>query len=107
MAPHRSATNSAVINFNSSGDNTIISAPASGPINVYCMVFTVSGATNITFKDSVVGSLSGAFILTANGSNMTLPMSDEPWYQIQPGSAFVMSSSNAVTVGGTVWYTNG
>jgi len=107
MAPHRSATYSAAINFNSSGDNVVISSPASGPINVYAIFFTVNGATNLTFKDSVVGNLSGAIVLTGNGSSLTLPMQDEPWYQIQPGSNFVMNSSNAVTFGGTIWYTQG
>lgn len=106
MAPHRSQTYSAAINFNSSGDNTIVSAPASGPINVYGIVFTVNGATNITFKDAAT-ALSGAFVLTGNGSSFTLPMSDEPWFQVQPGDNFVMNSSNAVTVGGTLWYTTG
>ncbi len=71
------------------------------------MVFTVTGATNITFKDTVGGSLSGAIVLTGNGSSFTLPMSDEPWFQIQPGGNFVMNSSNAVTVDGTLWYTAG
>lgn len=107
MAPHRSHTQSLPINFNSSGDNTVISAPTSGPINIYAIAFTVTGATNVTFKDSIVGSLSGAMVFTGNGSSMTLPMQDEPWYQIQPGSNFVMNSSNAVTFGGTVWFTLG
>jgi len=107
MAPHRSATYTAAINFNSSGDNVVIVAPASGPINIYSIVFTVNGATIVTYKDTIAGSLSGGFILTGNGSSFTLPMSDEPWYTIQPGANFVMNSSNAVTFGGTIWYTLG
>src|SRR5579864_191448 len=99
MAPHRSATKSVVLNFNSSGDNTVIAAVAGAPINVYCIVYTVSGATNITFKDGTT-ALSGSYILTGNGSSQTMPMSDEPWFQIQPGDAFVMNSSNAVAVAG-------
>lgn len=104
---HRSATYSAAISFNSSGDNTVIAAPASGPINIYAIFFTVTGATNFTVKDSVVGALSGAVVLTGNGSSFTLPLQEEPWYQIQPGSNFVINSSNAVSFGGTVWYTIG
>jgi len=107
MAPHRSATYSAAINFSSSGDNVIVSSPTIGPINVYAIFFTVSGATNITFKDTVAGSFSGAVILTGNGSSLTLPMSDEPWFQVQPTANFVINSSNAVTVGGMLYYTTG
>lgn len=104
---HRSATKPTVVSFSSSGDNTIVAAQTAGPINVYGIVFTVAGATNITYKDSVVGALSGALVFTSNGSSMTLPLQEEPYFQIQPGSAFVMNSSNAVAVAGTVWVTTG
>lgn len=107
MSIHRSQTRSGVVNFNSSGDNTVVTAPSTGPINVYGIVFTVSGATNVTFKDSVVGALTGAIVLTGNGSSFTLPLQDEPWFQIQPGSAFVMNSSSPVTFGGILWFTLG
>ena len=106
MAPHRSAMRLAVINFSSSGDNTVVAAFGSSPINVYCIRYTVNGATVVTYKDNAT-ALSGGIILTGNGSSETLPMSDEPWYQIQPGDAFIMNSSNAVTFGGNVWYTLG
>jgi hypothetical protein len=104
---HRSATRNVALNFSSSGDNTIVSAPTIGPINVYGLFFTVAGATNITFKDSVVGNLSGAVVLTGNGSSLTLPLQDEPYYQIQPGSNLVINNSNAVSVQGSLWYTTG
>ena len=107
MGAHRSATRSLAINFNASGDNTVIAPSPTGPVNVYALAFTVTGATSITFKDSIVGVLSGAIMFTGNGSSMTLPLQDEPWYQIQPGSAFVMNSSNVVTGGGTIWFTTG
>lgn len=107
MGVHRSSTRSAAISFNTSGDNTVISASSSGPINVYSLFFTVSAATNITYKDSVAGAFSGAIVFTGNGSSQTLPMNEEPWFQVQPGSNFVINSSNAVSVGGIVWYTTG
>lgn len=106
MAPHRAATYCGVINFNSSGDNTVIAATTGVPINIYCIRYTVDGATVLTYKDNAT-ALSGGIILTGNGSSETLPMSDEPWYQIQPGNAFIMNSSNAVQFGGNVWYTLG
>jgi hypothetical protein len=106
MAPHRSATKSAAINFSSSGDNTVVAAQTIGPVNVYGLFFTVAGATNIVFKDGST-ALSGAVVLTGNGSAMTLQINDEPYFQCQPGDAFVMNSSNAVAVTGTVYYTTG
>jgi hypothetical protein len=107
MGAHRSSVLIAALNFSSTGDNTIITAGAVGPINVYGMFFTVTGATNITFKDSVVGALSGAIVLTANGSSITLPVSEEPLYYTQPGSNFVINQSGSATIGGTIYYTIG
>lgn len=106
MGVRRSATRQGAINFSASGDNIIVTAPANGPINVYGLVFTVTGATNITFKDAST-ALTGAMVFTGNGSSMTLPLQDEPWFQIQPGDNFIMNSSNAVTVGGALYYTTG
>ncbi len=107
MSIHRQQTKSAAINFSSSGDNTIVAASGGSPITIYGLFFTVSGATDITYKDSAVGGLSGAIIFTGNGSSQTLPLSDEPYMSLKPASDFVMNSSNAVTVGGIVWYTTG
>jgi hypothetical protein len=107
MGAHRSATKSAALNFSLTGDNTVIAAAASGPINVYGMSFTVTAATNITFKDSVAGAFSGAYVLTGNGSSLTFPLQEEPWFQVQPGSGFVINQSGSATIGGMIWYTNG
>ena len=107
MTVRRSSARNTKISFNTSGDNIIIPSPASGPLNVYGLFFTVTGATNIIYRDSVVGDLSGSVVFTGNGSSQTLPLQDEPYFQLPPGSNFVINSSNAVGVGGTVWYTTG
>lgn len=100
-------TKSAVINFSSSGDNTVIALNSTLPIHVYGILFTVGGATNITFKAGST-SLSGALVFTGNGSSMTIQINmDEPYFSCAPGSAFIMNSSGAVQVSGTVYYTNG
>lgn len=105
----RPSVKNAVINFNSSGDNIVItnlaSNPTTGPINVYGIIFTVGGATNITFKDGTT-ALSGAIVFTGNGSSMVLQINDEPYFPVSPGNNFVMNSSNAVQVSGIVYYTN-
>lgn len=101
---HPASTRRAVINFAGSGDNTVVAGIAGSPVRVYAFVFTVNGATNIIFKDGA-NVISGAFILTGNGSSMELPLSDEPVYETTLGNAFVMNSSNAVQVSGSLWYT--
>ena len=94
------------ISFSASGDNILVAAQAAGPISIAGMMFTVGGATNVIFKKGAT-AFSGAMIFTANGSSMTLPLNDEPWYRIPPGSAFVLNSSAAVAIGGIVWWING
>ena len=96
----------AAINFSTNGDNVVISSPANGPILVYGISFTVAGVTNITFKNGTTAQ-SGGFVFTGNGSSMTFPISESPVYFCDPGNNFVMNSSQAVQVSGSVWYTTG
>lgn len=97
----------AAINFAASGDNIVVPVFASGPISIAGIAFTVHAATNITFKNGSTAQ-SGAIELTNAGSAMTLPMNDGiSWYWADPGNNFIMNSSNAVQVSGTIWYTNG
>ena len=102
--PHPQATRTLPINFSASGDNTVISAVAGAPINVYGLDYTVTGATLMTFK-SGAAALSGAYNLTTNGSSQTKHLQEEPYYYCPPGAAFVMNSTNAVSVQGTIYYT--
>jgi hypothetical protein len=96
----------AVISFASSGDNIVVTAGAVGPINIYGVAFTVAGATNITFKNGTTAQ-SGAFVFTGNGSALSFPPGDTALYYADPGANFVINSSNAVQVSGTIWYANG
>ena len=68
--------------------------------------YTVAGATNVTYKAGST-ALSGAIVLTGNGSSQTLQISDEPYFYVPPGSAFVMNQSGAVQISGTVYYAAG
>lgn len=106
MSAHRSATRNTPLSFSAGGDNTIIAAPANGPINIYGISFTVTAATNITFKDGTT-ALTGAIVLTGNGSSLTWPLQDEPYLVVLPGDAFVINQSGSATIGGIVWYTTG
>lgn len=97
----------AVLSFNSSGDNTAIAAVTARPLKVWKIFFTSAGAVNVTYKDGASTSLSGAVVLTANGSSQTLYYDGSPHFITSPGNAFVMNLSGAVAITGMVFYTEG
>ncbi len=72
-------------------------------IRVYQVMLVLGGTTNITFQDGST-ALSGAMPMLANGS-FYLPSTGYPHYTTSVGNAFNINSSNAVQVGGTVWFT--
>lgn len=91
------------VNFNSSGDNTVVAAGTGAQtVKVYQLVLVVGAATNLTFKSGAGTSLSGAMPMTASGS-ITLDFNGEPWYATGAAAAFVINSSNAVQVSGTAY----
>lgn len=95
-----------VLNFNGNGDNNAIAAVTGQTIKVWKIAFTTAGAVNVTFKDGTT-ALSGAFVFTANGSNMILYYDGSPHFVTSPGNAFVMNLSAGVAITGEVWYTVG
>lgn len=95
------------INFSTSGDNTIVSGATNTVIKVYGLFYTVGGATNITYKDGAANALSGAVVLTANGSSQNLQPFGEPYFVTTSGNSFIMNSSVGVQVSGTIYYTLG
>lgn len=97
----------AAISFSSSGDNTVIAANTNLPIYVWQFFFVnndASTATNITLKEGST-SISGAYKIAAGGSH-TAGCTGVPWAIVPAGSAFVINSSAAVSVTGTVYYSN-
>lgn len=108
--PRASGLNSAVISFNGTGDNTAIASPASGPINVYGIWFTVDAATLLTIKGGNGASavaLSGTYDMTGAGSSQTLQINDEPYFYCAPGVNFIINQSGTANVRGTVYYRAG
>jgi len=99
-------TTPAPITFASSGNNTVVAAVGGKTVRVYKMILVVAGATNITFQDSAGSPVlfSGALPFQANGS-LVLDLTDEPWFTTTVGTSFVINSSNAVQVSGTIYYT--
>jgi hypothetical protein len=94
------------LNISSSGDNTVISAPSSGGIEVWQMSFTAAGAVNVTFKNGTTAQ-SGAYIFTGNGASLTWQYTEMPWVRTDPGNNFVINLSAAVGITGQVFYTLG
>jgi hypothetical protein len=92
----------AVISFAASGDNTIVAAVANKRIYIFRLYFILGAASNITFKTGTT-ALSGALPFQAN-QGMILDPTECPWHQTDVGSAFILNSSNAVQVSGSVGY---
>lgn len=86
-----------------SGDVTIIAGIAHKIIRVYRLAIVIAAATNVIFKEGAT-ALSGPMDFSTIGS-ITLDQSGLPWYICESGNSFVINSSNAVQIGGTIWYT--
>ena len=96
----------AIINFSSSGNNTIVVGVIYKLIRVYKIFFIVGAATNITPQDGASTALTGPMDFSAN-EGMVLDFDDVAWYTLSFGNDFVINSSNAVQVSGRVYYTQG
>lgn len=91
----------ATINFSTSGDNTIVAGTVGKSIKVLQYFFVLASASNLTFKSGST-SLSGPLDYPGAGSDVQdfiqLPLT------CNQGDAFIINSSSAVQVGGTVWF---
>ena len=85
------------------GDITVVSGVSGQTIRVFRLLLVVSGATDITFKDSTPTSLSGAMPIAANGG-IALDFNGDPWYTTAAGKGFIITSSAATQVSGSLWY---
>lgn len=102
LYPRKSHLISAPITFASSGNNTLIALSATKRIMVHRLWLVVAGATALTFKNGST-ELSGAVPMLSNGG-MTFDITGEPWFEVDIGNAFILNSSNAVQVSGSVYY---
>src|SRR5712692_2858354 len=104
-APNIMKITPVVVNFSGSGDQTIVTGVAGQTIRIMRVLLNTGAATNLTFKDGTT-ALTGAMAFAANGG-LVLDDSDEPWYIAADGNNFVINSSAAVQVSGTIWFTQG
>lgn len=94
------------INFSSSGDNVIVSGAGNSRVRVFRFKILVGAATTIQIKDGAGTVLDGPFVFSAN-QGMILDFTSidmPPWYSTSPGNSFIINSSNAVQVGGSMDY---
>ena len=89
------------INFAGAGDNIIIAGVFGQIIRVAQFLFVIADATNLIFK-------SGTTVLSGSmnfGSNAAI---DQDFIQLplhcNSGDSFIINSSNAVQIGGIIWY---
>lgn len=93
---------SSVVSFSSSGNNIVVALNATKRINIHRIWLVVAGATNLIFKNGTI-SLSGAVPMSTNGA-LTFDITGEPWFTASAGNDFIINSSDAVQVSGTVYY---
>jgi hypothetical protein len=95
----------AAVSHSASGDNTVVAAVAGKTTRVYRLFLVVAGTTVITIKDGAGTALTGVMTFAAGGS-LILDFQAEPWFSCTAGNAFIINSSNAVQISGTVYYVN-
>lgn len=91
------------IDFALSGGNVVIPSVVGKAITVYRIFLIVGGDTNLTMQDGPSTAQSGALPMLANGT-LAFDISNIPWYQTSVGKDFVITSSNAVQVSGTIYF---
>ena len=96
----------AVLDFNSNGDNTAIAGVTATTIKVWKIIFTTGAAVDVTFKDGASTALSGALVFSDVGS-MVLYYDGSPHWVTSPGNDFVINLSGGVSIQGTIYYTLG
>jgi hypothetical protein len=94
----------AAISFAASGDNIVVAAVAGKAIRVVKIWLVLAGDSNLTFKDGASTSLSGIVPMLGNGSFFFPADLVIPHFITTTGNAFIINSSVAVQVSGTVYY---
>jgi len=101
--PTLSRLTRAAINFSSSGNNTLIAGVGGQTIRVFRIAYNCGGSTQITWLDGIT-AMSGPLSFSSGGGEI-LDFDGDPWFVTSTGNGLAFNSSNAVQVGGTVWYT--
>lgn len=92
----------AIINFSTAADQTIVTGVTGKSIYVVKMVASAAGVTSITVKSGAT-ALSGPIPLNT-AEEFRLWEGDTYWWVTNPGDNLIFNNSAAVAVGGTLWY---
>jgi len=94
----------AVIDFASSGDNTLVAAVTSKKIRVVSLFLVSVGTVNVRFESGASGTaLTGQMNLIAN-TGFVLPFNPGGWFETAAGSLLNMELSGAISVDGSLTY---
>jgi hypothetical protein len=92
----------AVINFSGSGDNIIATGTSGQITRVLQLFFVIGGTTVLTFK-SGSSALTGGMSFNTSGA-MFMDYIHMSLDCLNAGDNFIINSTNAVQIGGTIWY---
>ncbi len=90
------------IDFSGAGDNIAIVGSPKKIIKVLQFFFVLSAATNLIFK-SAATALTGTMQYPSAGAQVQ-DFIQLPLTCLQAGDGFVINSSSAVQIGGTIWF---
>ena len=94
----------AVVNFNGTGDQTIVAGVAAKSVYILSFYLQFAGASTLTVKDGVAGTaVTGAMSFVANQS-FSKAASQYPHFVTSAANAFVLNCGSAVQVSGWVRY---
>ena len=88
------------VSFSTSGDQTVVAALANKTTRILQLFLVIGGTTNLIFKSGAT-ALTGTLTFSSGAMFMDYIHLSMDCLQ---GGAFIINSSQAVTVGGTVWY---
>ena len=104
-APAVSQLLEAKLDFNATGDTSVIAGVAGQTIRIYRIFFVVGANTSIKFKDGAT-DLTGLMTMLSAGA-FVLDFQADPWLTTSAASAFVINQSGTAQISGRVYYSQG
>lgn len=94
-----------LISFSDTGDNLILTAPATKKIRVYGLFLASDGDSTLVFKDnsSPITTLWPATRVLADGE-FNLELVGHSWFDIPEGKQFIINQTGTAIITGRVYY---
>ena len=90
------------INYNTSGDKTVIAAVAGSTIRIHRITLYCNASNTLTLKDGTT-AIMGAFAFVAN-EGWEHDACDHCPIKLSDGNAFTLNLGSSAQVSGAVWY---